>query len=126
MKIASTIARIVFGLVFTFAGAMSIYLAFTAGPPPTPGPLGDFSSVAYHTHFVLLPAFVQLVTGVFFLINRFVRLALITTAAVLANILMIHITMQPLGIFPGLVLCICWVLIALPLRTSLLPLLSAV
>lgn len=126
MKIASTVARIVFGLAFTLAGGMGIYLnLFTPGPPPMAGlpDANTFNNVAYHTHYVLLVAIVQLVTGIMFLTNRYVALALMATAAVLANILTFHITMYPLGIFPGLILCVCWVLIALPLKATLLPIL---
>lgn len=128
MKITTIIARILFGLTFTFAGAMGIYLdVFTSGPSPVPGftDANAFQSVGYHTHYILLPATVQLITGILLLINRYVPLALMATAAVLANILVFHITMFPAGIFPGLILTICWILVALQQKATLLPLLRS-
>jgi|SRR5579863_1823192 len=125
MRIAGIIARILFGLAFTAAGLSGFVIFFTSGAPPLPGLAGAFIDVSFKSHYVLFVDAVQLITGVLLLINRYVPLALMTTAALLFNILVYHITMQPLGIFPGLVLCICWVLIALPLREKLLPLLSA-
>jgi putative oxidoreductase len=125
MNVVTIIARVLFGLAFTAAGAMGIYLLFTSGAPPMPGLAGDFQSVAYRSHFVLFVAAVQLITGVLLLINRFVPLALMASAAVLANILAYHITMMPLGIFPGLILTICWFLVALSRRDQLKLLLSS-
>lgn len=128
MRIVTIVARILFGLAFTFAGGLGIYLdLFTSGPPPMPG-LTDanaFQSVAYHSHFILLPAAAQLISGILLLINRYVSLALMLSAAVLANILVYHITMFPAGIIPGLILTICWILVALQQKATLLPLLQA-
>lgn len=128
MRIVTTIARILFGLAFTFAGGLGIYFdLFTSGPPPMPGltDASTFQSVAYHSHYILLPAAVQLITGMLLLINRYVPLALMASAAVLANILVFHITMFPAGIVPGLILTICWILVALQQKATLLPLLQA-
>ena len=127
MKIASIIARILFGLAFTAAGGIGLYLAFSSGPPPVPGfPLAEqFQSVAFRSHFTVFVNAVQLIVGILLLINRYVALALMAGAAVLANILAYHITMMPIGIFPGLILTVCWILVALPLKSTLLPLLRA-
>jgi len=56
------------------------------------------------------------------LLNRYVALALLTSAAILFNILAFHLAMMPSGIVPGLVLTGCWFLIALQLRDRLKPL----
>ena len=37
MRVASIVARILFGLAFTAAGGIGLYIAFTSGPPPMPG-----------------------------------------------------------------------------------------
>src|SRR5580704_6437041 len=102
MKIASIIARVLYGVAFTAAGAIGLYLCFTSGPPPVPAfPLADqFQSIGYRSHFTVFVSAVQLITGILLLINRYVPLALMSGAAVLANILAYHITMMPIGIFP--------------------------
>ena len=127
MQIASIVARILFGLAFAVAGGIGIYLGATSGAPPMPGYAlaTQFQSVAFQSHFVLFIQLVQLATGILLLVNRYVALALVTSAAVLANILVYHITMMPIGIFPGLVLTICWILVALQHKPALLPLLRA-
>jgi putative oxidoreductase len=127
MRIASTVARILYGLVFAAAGAIGLYLAFSSGPPPTPGfPLAEqFQSIAFRSHFTVFVSVVQLIVGMLLLIDRYVPLALMAGAAVLANILAYHITMMPIGIFPGLILTVCWILVALRFKPTLLPLLRA-
>jgi hypothetical protein len=66
---------------------------------------------------------IQLVTGVALLLNRYVPLALVVSAAFLYNILAFHITMFPAGIVPSLILTVCWVVLALSIRERLAPLL---
>jgi hypothetical protein len=127
MKIASLVARILFGLAFAAAGGIGLYLAFSSGPPPMPGfPLADqFQSIGFRSHFTVFVNVVQLIVGILLLSNRYVPLALMAGAAVLANILVYHITMMPIGIFPGLILTVCWILVALQYKPALLPLLRA-
>ncbi len=67
---------------------------------------------------------VGLIAGVLLLVNRYVPLALVTLAAVLANILTFHLTMALGGIFPALVLTGCWFVVAYGHRATLLPLLA--
>lgn len=125
--IVSLVARILFGLAFTAAGGIGLYLAFSGAAVPATGmPLADeFQSVTFHSHFVVFVNVVQLLVGVLLLVNRYVPLALMAGAAVLANILVYHITMMPSGIVPGLVLTLCWILVALQHKPVLLPLLRA-
>jgi putative oxidoreductase len=127
MRIATIVARILLGVAFTAAGVIGFIVTFTVGPQPVPGyPLAEqFQSVAFHSHYVVFIQLVQFVTGIALLVNRYVALALMASAAVLANILVYHITMMPIAIFPGLVLCVCWYLVALQVKPVLLPLLQA-
>jgi putative oxidoreductase len=122
MKIAVIVARILLGLTFTVAGLSGFVLSFGAGPPPMPGLAGQFQNVIFHSHYVLFIDGVQLITGLALLLNRYVALALLTSAAILFNILAFHLAMMPAGIVPGLVLTGCWFLIALQLRDRLKPL----
>lgn len=110
MKIAVLISRILIGLAFTVAGAFGWVLTFGSGPPPMPGLAGEFQNS------------IQLVTGIALLLNRYVPLALVVSAAFLYNILAFHITMFPAGIVPGLILAACWVVLASSMRERLAPL----
>ncbi|HTX56601.1 MAG TPA: hypothetical protein VMD47_05820 [Candidatus Acidoferrales bacterium] len=124
MKHLTLAARILLGLVFTAAGLDGCVMTLTT-PPVLPGMAGAFQSVFFQSHWALFVNAVELVTGVMLLANRFVPLALTTLAAVIANILVFHITMMPLGIFPGLVVTALWIVVALSVRPYLAPLLTA-
>ncbi len=124
MKIAALISRILIGLAFTVAGAFGWILTFGSGPPAMPGLAGEFQNVIFESHFVLFIDSVQLVTGVALLLNRYVPLALVVSAAFLYNILAFHITMFPAGIVPGLILTICWFVLAASMRERLTALLA--
>jgi putative oxidoreductase len=126
MRITTIIARILLGLAFTVAGLSGYVLSFTSGPPPMAGLAGEFQNVIFRSHFVLFFDGIQFLSGVGLLANRYVPLALMTSAAILFNIIAFHLTMMPLGIFPGLILTVCWVLVALSHRESLAPLLDSV
>jgi len=123
MRIASTIARFLMGLVFAASGLSGFFL-IAHGPPPMPGLAGEFQKVFFESRWVLFVDGVELIAGVLLLANRFVPLALVALAAVLANIVVFHITMMPSGIFPALVLIVCWILVAQRHRAALLPLLK--
>ena len=118
-------ARILLGLVFTAAGLDGCVMAFTGTPPVMPGLAGAFQRIFFQSHWALFVNAVEFVTGVLLLFNRFVPLALTTLAAVIANILVFHITMMPLGIFPGLVVTVLWIVVAFSVRPYLAPLLTA-
>jgi hypothetical protein len=123
MRVAAVISRILIGLAFTIAGTFGWVLTFGSGAPPMPGLAGQFQSVIFQSHFVLFIDTVQLLTGLALLVNRFVPLAIVIAAAFLYNILAFHITMMPTGILPGIVLAICWFILAFSVRERLAPLL---
>jgi putative oxidoreductase len=124
MKIAALISRILIGLAFTVAGAFGWILTFGSSPPPMPGLAGEFQKIIFASHFVLVIDSVQFVTGVALLLNRYVALAVVVSAAFLYNILAFHITMFPAGIVPGLVLTVCWFVIAASMRERFTALLA--
>jgi hypothetical protein len=125
MRIASIVARILLGLAFTAAGLSGFIMTFTSGPPATPGLPGQFQNMIFQSHWVLFIDAIQLISGLLLLANRYVPLALVTSAGILYNILIFHLTMMPMGIFPGLILSVCWFLIALTLKARFAPLLLA-
>jgi putative oxidoreductase len=123
MKIASTIARYLLGLMFTVFG-LNGFLNFIKQPPPA-NPLAiDFFTAVAGSHFAYMFFAFQLLAGVLLLTGFFVPLALVILAAELVNILTFHETMNPEGIAPGLVASVLWVLVFQQYRSSFAPLLG--
>jgi putative oxidoreductase len=66
---------------------------------------------------------VECLAGALLLVNQFVPLALVVLAAVIANILVYHLTMALATIPMALVVTALWIVVALPLRSHFAPLL---
>jgi putative oxidoreductase len=116
MKIASTIARYLLGLMFTIFG-LNGFLNFIHQPPPTDPVALQFLGAIIASHFAAFFFAIQLIGGLLLLSGLFVPLALTLLAAELYNILAFHITLAP-GIAPALVACVLWVLVFLQYRES--------
>ena len=119
MKIASTIARFMLGLIFAVFGANLIF-PFLPNPPLPPGPVRDFTTVMATTHYLVVVGFFQLVPGLLLLINRYVPLALTILAAEIVNILTTHIlVMHGNGLIPFPILVVlCWPLVFWSVRSA--------
>jgi uncharacterized membrane protein YphA (DoxX/SURF4 family) len=123
MKITSTIARYLLGLMFTVFG-LNGFLNFIP-QPPLANPLAmQFLGAISTSHFAAFLFAVQLLGGLLLLSGFFVPLALTLLAAELYNILAFHLTLLP-GIAPGLVACVLWVLVFLQYRESFQGILAA-
>jgi len=96
MKIATIIARILLGLVFTVFGS-NAFLHFIPMPPMS-GPSGDFITAMYVTHYLYVVAGCQVLGGLILLIGRYVPLGLTLLGPVIVNILCFHIFMNPEGL----------------------------
>lgn len=101
MKIATIIVRLLFGLAFTVFG-LNFFLNFIPAPPPT-GLAGDYFKVMAASHYLYVIGAMQLLSGLLLLIGKFVPLALTILAAMIFNILWIHILMDPSGLPMALV-----------------------
>jgi uncharacterized membrane protein YphA (DoxX/SURF4 family) len=124
MKIASTIARYLLGLIFTVFG-LNGFLNFIHQPPPAnPLAIQFFVSVS-QSHFAAFFFAIQLLGGLLLLSGYFVPLALTALAAELYNILVFHLTMAPATIAPALVASVLWVLVFLQYRESFKGIFSA-
>ena len=110
MKIAAAIARYLLGLMFTVFG-LNMFFHFIPTPPP-PGYAGQFSELLMVTHYFSAVGSVMVVSGLLFLANRYVALALVLLAPVLYNILIFHILMNPGGIGLGAFATLLWLLLA--------------
>ena len=124
MKVASTIARYLLGLMLTVFG-LNGFLNFIHQPPPA-NPLAlQFLIAVSSSHFAAFFFAVQLIGGLLLLSGYFVPLALTLLAAELYNILAFHLTLAPASIAPALVACVLWVLVFLQYRTSFKGILAA-
>ncbi|HKW44473.1 MAG TPA: hypothetical protein VJN22_02385 [Candidatus Eremiobacteraceae bacterium] len=121
MKIAFNSSRILLGLVFLASG-ISGFLLMSNPPPVPPGLAGEFQAVFFRSGWVLFVDGVELLAGLLLLTNRFVPSALMALAAVIANILVFHITMMPAGLPVALVVALLWTIVALPYRSLFSPL----
>jgi putative oxidoreductase len=116
MKLASTIARYLAGIMFTVFG-LNGFLHFIP-QPPAPELAIQWMTPMLQSHFILVPFAFQLVAGVLLLSGRYVPLALAILAPILVNILAFHATMAPASVAPALIATACWVLIFLRYRES--------
>lgn len=116
MKIASTVARYLLGLMFTVFG-LNGFLHFIPAPMPT-GAAGQFMMAMVTSHYYVVVFGFQLLCGILLLANRFVPLAVIILAAIITNILTFHIFMNPSGLPVALVTAVLWVLLFLGVRSS--------
>jgi putative oxidoreductase len=123
MKITSTIARYLLGLMFTVFGLNGFFNFIHQPPPANPLAIQFFVAISA-SHFAAFFFAVQLVGGLLLLSGFFVPLALTLLAAELYNILAFHLTLAP-GIAPALVACVLWMLVFLQYRESLSGLFSA-
>jgi len=116
MKIAAMIARYLLGLMF-FVFGLNMFLYFIPmGPMPT-GLAGQFTAALIAAHYFYVVGAVMVVSGILFLVNRFVGLGLTLLGPVLFNILVYHLLMNPGGIGMGAFATLLWLLVAWQNRT---------
>src|SRR6201997_1400325 len=96
MKIVSTIARYLLGLIFLTFG-LNGFLHFIPMPPPT-GVAAQFLGAIFVSRFYVVIFLLQIVPAVLLLANRYVPLALTILGAGIVNILCFHIFMAPAGL----------------------------
>ena len=116
MRIASTIARYLLGVIFLVFG-LNGFLRFIPSPPPQ-GLAGQFIGALFASHFFVLIFGVQVIGAVLLLANRFVPLALAILAPVIVNILAFHVSMAPSGLPPAILVTVLWSLIFADVRTA--------
>jgi len=116
MKIASTIARYLAGVIFLVMG-LNGFLNFIHFPPPA-GIAGQFMGALYVSHYLWVIFAFQVIAGALLLVNRFVPLAVAILAPVLVNILTFHVLMAPSGLPMALVVAVLWVLIFIEVRPA--------
>jgi putative oxidoreductase len=111
MKIASLIARLLLGLIFVVFG-LNGFLHFIKAPMPT-GIAGQFVGAIFASGYWAVIFGVQVISGVLFLANRFVPLALVLIGPVIVNILAIHGLMGAPGLPLAIVVAVLWAIVAI-------------
>ena len=125
MKIVTTIARVLLGLLFTVFG-LNGFLRFIP-EPKTPMPDGAvaFASALMATGYMMqLVSGTQLVTGLMLLSNLFVPLALALLAPILVGIMTFHIFLAPASIGPAIVVVVLELYLAWAYRDAYRPMLA--
>ena len=122
MAIASVIARVLLGLLFTFAGLST---PFQGPPPPLPGLAGSLSVAFYQSHWNLAIALAQAVAGVLLLLNRYVPFALLILGAFLYNSIVFHSLTMPSTLPIPLVVVLLWFIACWPYRSQFAQLFTA-
>ena len=120
MKIVTIIARILLGLMF-FVFGLNPFLKFLP-MPQLEGVWGQFLGALLVSHYVWLVGATQVVSGVLFLIGRYVPLAIALSGPVIVNIIAYHLTMQHIGAQPAVLATTCWVFLFWRYRDSFAPL----
>lgn len=120
MRIVHPIARVLLGLVFIIIG-LNGFLWFMPAPPLT-GNAAHWQTAIVTSHFIWFTSGAQVVAGILLLINRYVIFAIFMLAAILANIVVYHITIMPQTIGLALVTVAIWFVVAWPLRRYFAPL----
>ncbi len=123
MSIVTLVARVLLGLMFAIFGANGFLFFIPA--PPIGGLAGDFMRVVFASHYLWLISGVQLIAGLLLLIDRYVPIALILLAAMLANIWTYHITLMHSGFGMPILPTVLWLIVAVSERRAFAPLLGA-
>lgn len=109
MKIVFLVARLLLGLMFTVFG-LNGFLHFIP-MQPMPGLAGQYMALLGPTHYLVLVFVLQFVSGVLFLVGRYVPLALTLMGPVLVNILLFHLLLEPNGFVPGILATCLWLIV---------------
>jgi hypothetical protein len=116
MKIASHIARILLGLIFTVFG-LNGFLHFIPLPLPSGVP-GQFMGALFVSHYYVAVFALQVAGGILLLINRFVPLALTLLGPVIVNIVLFHVTMAPDGLPMAVLVTALWSVVFFQARAA--------
>jgi len=116
MKTASTLARILLGLLFTTFGLNGFLHFIPMGA--VSGLAGQYLGALAMSHYLSVVFALQLISGMLLLSNRFVPFALTLLAPVIVNILLFHIFLAPSGLAMAVVATVLWIAVAYPMRPT--------
>src|SRR5437899_812183 len=105
MKILTIIARVLLGLIFVVFG-LNFVLNFIPMPSSPTGLAGDYFKFFAAGGYMYVVGAMQLLSGLLSLIGRFVPLAVTILAAMIFNILVFHILVNPEGLPMAIVVAV--------------------
>jgi len=117
MKILYLIARILLGLLFLIFGSNG-FLNFIPQPPMPDTPGTRFAMLLMTTHYMYFVCAIMVVSGLLFLIGRYVPLALVLIGPVIVNILLFHLLMAPATIGAGALAAVLWFIVFFHVRSA--------
>ena len=110
MKIITTIARYLLGLLFTVFGLNGFLHFLPMGSVP---PLaGQFFGAMVQSHYMAVVFALQLICGLMLLANRYVPLALTILGPIIFNIILFHVFMEPSGLLLAALVTVLWAVVA--------------
>ena len=116
MKILANVSRFLLGLIFLVFG-LNGFLHFIPMPTPS-GVAGQFFGALFVSNY-LVPIFgLQVTSGALLLVNRFVPLALTILAAIIVNILLFHVLMNPAGLGLAVFVTVLWGVVFASVRSA--------
>ncbi len=102
MKIAVLIARTLLGLIFVVFGLNFFYHFLTMAQPPMSAPATAFSGGLFGSgYFFQYMKVIEIISGLFLLINRYTALFVIILFPISLNIFLFHTILAPSGIPVG-------------------------
>jgi len=110
MKIVNLIVRLLLGLMFVVFGSNGFLHFIPMGELPK-GLAGGYMAALFGTPYFYVVAAIMIVSGVLFLIGRFVPLALTILGPVLFNILLYHAFLNHQGFQPGVFATLLWLIV---------------
>jgi len=124
MRIATTIVRVLLGLIFLVFG-LNGFLHFLP-MPPMPEPATAFFTGLAGSHYALPLIFLTQVTGGALLLSgAFVPLAIALLAPVVLNIFLFHLFLAPDGLVMAVVVSLCELFLAWAYGEAFAPMLRA-
>lgn len=124
MKIATTIARVLMGLLFLMS-AIAYWFRLVDGTPEVEALRTFMEGMEASVYFLPLLKGVELLCGLAFVINRYVRLAAVLIAPVIVNIFLVHAFIAPQGLPIAIFLVVANALVAYQHRDAYRPLFEA-
>jgi len=97
MKIATTIARSLLGLIFVVFGS-NMFFHFIQMAPPPEGAARDFMTALFVSHYLYVVGALQVVGGLLLFTGRWTPLGLTLVGPVIMNIVCFHALMAPAGL----------------------------
>jgi putative oxidoreductase len=116
MKIASHVARVLLGLIFTVFG-LNGFLHFIPLPLPS-GVAGQLMGAIFTSHYYVAVFAFQVAGGILLLCNRYVPLALTLLGPVIVNILLFHALMAPDGLPMAVIVTALWSVLFFRVRSA--------